>query len=177
MDRTTHDELRPGARDERGVALLVAVMMLSLLGIIGLASMDTVMRDRQVAGFQGRARTALYAGDAGVATGMSLIRQAKLNKQLEDQGQLQSFNPPFPTQGAPQTIGTGSPQDPLFHQDPAAPQAVDFVGKGGPCKLGGVTSLNMNMRDAIFKIRVQGRTPEGARSTIEATTTLCHIWN
>ena len=60
-------------RHERGAALFVAVLMLSLMGIIGLASMDTVMRDRQVAGFQSRARTALYAAEAGISWGQGII--------------------------------------------------------------------------------------------------------
>ena len=72
MDRRT--------RREGGAALLVAMLMLVLMGMIGLASMDTVMRDRQVAGFQNLAQTALYAADAGGTDGAGrrLWRRASL---------------------------------------------------------------------------------------------------
>ena len=51
---------------EQGAALLVAVLLLALMGIVGLASMETVTRDRQVAGYQSRAQTALYAAEGGI---------------------------------------------------------------------------------------------------------------
>ena len=59
---------------EGGVALLVAMMMLVLMGMIGLASLETVMRDRQVTGFQTMAQSALYAADAGVADSLDILR-------------------------------------------------------------------------------------------------------
>jgi hypothetical protein len=176
LAQRAHD--RVDSRSQRGAALLVAVMMLSLLGIIGLASLDTVMRDRQVAGFQGRARTAMYAADAGVSTGMGIIRNDKVTGNLQSQAQLQNYNPAFPTTGAPQILGGGGAADPRFNGDPAAPQPVRFVGMGQQCK-GMITQQNQGgpqFMEALFDIRVQGRTPEGATSTVQATTTLCHAF-
>ena len=49
------------------MALLMTMLLLILMGMIGLASLDTVMRDRQVAGYQNLAQTAHYAADAGLA--------------------------------------------------------------------------------------------------------------
>jgi len=170
---------RERAKREQGAALLVAVMLLSLLGVIGFASMDTVMRDRQVAGFQSRARTALYAAEAAVATAMGQLRQDKSSTNLlQSQGDLEDYDPAFPTPGAPQVINTGMPQDPFFHVDPGAAQAVRYVGRGGPCG-GLIIQQNANgpqFAEALFDIRVRGATPEGARSTIQATTTLCHAY-
>lgn len=169
---------RVDARREEGVALLIAVMMLALLGIIGLASMDTVMRDRQVAGFQGRARTAMYAADAGISTGMGIIRQDKVTGNLDNQGQLQNYNPAFPDAGTPQVLGPGTPSDPFFYRDPAAAQAIRYVGKGQQCA-GMIIQQNQGgpqFYEALFDVRVQGRTPEGATSTVQATTTLCHAY-
>ena len=60
---------------ERGSALLVAMLMLALMGIIGIASLETVARDRQVAGFGNLAQSALYAADAGIAESLDLLRQ------------------------------------------------------------------------------------------------------
>ena len=66
MRRRSHD------RRERGSALLVAMLMLALMGIIGIASLETVTRDRQVAGYGNLAQSALYAADAG--NGLPAVR-------------------------------------------------------------------------------------------------------
>ena len=66
---------RRARRGEGGAALLIAVLFLALMGVIGLASLDTVTRDRQVAGYQSRAQTALYAAEAGVNFALALIRR------------------------------------------------------------------------------------------------------
>ena len=49
---------------EGGAILLVSMLMLVLMGMIGLSSLNTVMSDRQGAGFQIRAESARYAADA-----------------------------------------------------------------------------------------------------------------
>ena len=46
-------------RREGGAALLMAMLMLVLMGMIGLASLDAVMRDRQASGFQNLSQSAL----------------------------------------------------------------------------------------------------------------------
>ena len=63
------------AKREGGAALLMSMLMLVLMGMIGLASLDTVMRDRQVAGFQSLSQTALYAADAAVSEGLDIVRR------------------------------------------------------------------------------------------------------
>jgi hypothetical protein len=60
MERREH----AARRREQGSALFLAVMMLVLMGFLGLAALDRVTRDEQVAGFQNRARTAFYAAEA-----------------------------------------------------------------------------------------------------------------
>jgi Tfp pilus assembly protein PilX len=62
-----------GTKREGGAALLVTVLLLALMDVIGLASLDTVMRDRQMTGFQNQAQTALYAADAGVADALDTV--------------------------------------------------------------------------------------------------------
>ena len=61
-------------RREGGSALIVTVLLLVLLAVIGLAALDTVTRDQQVAGFQNRSRLALYAAEAGVADAKDRLR-------------------------------------------------------------------------------------------------------
>ncbi|MEE8386914.1 MAG: pilus assembly PilX N-terminal domain-containing protein [Dehalococcoidia bacterium] len=163
---------------EQGAALFVAVLMLAMMSLIGLASMDTVMRDRQVAGFQSRARTALYAAEAGVAWGQGIIYQQVQALAAEGVSGLYSFNPAFPTEAAPSYLGDGAVTNPSFMQDPdpAVPQAVDYIGKGQDCE-GWIMSDeygSAQWREALFDVRVEGRTPEGASVRIEAITTACY---
>lgn len=165
-------------RRESGAALFVAVLMLAMMGLVGLASLDTVMRDRQVAGFQSRARTALYAAEAGVAWGQGLVFQQVQALAVEGVSALHAFDPAFPTELAPQYLGDGGVANPSFLQDPdpAVTQAVDYLGKGHDCE-GWIMSDeygSAQWREALFDVRVEGRTPEGARARIQAITTACY---
>ena len=51
--------IRRNGHREQGVVLLVSILILALMGIIGLSSLDTVMRDRQAAGPSGPGRNRL----------------------------------------------------------------------------------------------------------------------
>ena len=72
MSRDIRRSLR---RSERGSALFVAVLMLVMMGFLGVAALDSVARDREVAGLQNRSRTAFYAAEAGLANARQLIHQ------------------------------------------------------------------------------------------------------
>lgn len=170
---------RPRKR-ESGVALLLAVMMLSIMGLIGLSSMESVMRDRQVAGFQSRARSALYAADAGVAWGRGIIfEQVEL---LVSQGvaALHKFNPAFPDETAPRLLGDGTAGQPRFmkNPDPAITQALDYVGAGESCESWVMSDEygGAQWREALFAVNVEGRTAEAGNAArrIEATSTYCY---
>ena len=137
-------------RHERGAALLLAVLMLAIMGVVGLASMDTTMRDRQIAGFQKRAQTAFYAAEAGVSLGLALLRADAQALAEGGEGALVDYDPSgetpprFPDQSAPTFLGTDFPLpgSPSFFLDPdasdpdnpsAPPKAIRYVGKGGTC--------------------------------------------
>lgn len=167
-----------GRRREAGTALFVAVLMLAMMGLIGLASMDTVMRDRQVAGFQSRARTALYAAEAGVAWGQGLIYNDVQGLAEEGVAALHDYDPPFPSDLAPRYLGDGAVTNPSFFQDPdpGVAQAVDYIGKGRDCADWIMSDEygSAQWREALFDVRVQGQTPEGAAARIQAITTACY---
>ena len=59
---------------QEGAALFVAVLVLALMGALGIMAFNTVLVDRQVAGFQNRAKTSFYAAEAAAAEGRSLVR-------------------------------------------------------------------------------------------------------
>ena len=184
--------LQVDRRREAGAALIVAVLLLAMLGVIGLASMEAVTRDRQVAGFQNRARVAMYAADAGVANAVGIIRAQAQALAPGGEAALVSFNPAFPGQSgvAMQTLGSQfpAPGSPSYGMDPnasnplntAAPaQAIRYIGRGSPCP-GWVMSGDVGSvqwREAIWDIRVVGSAPGGGNVAIQAAAANCHPYN
>ena len=80
-------------RREEGAALLVAVLLLALMGIVGLASMETVTRDRQVAGYQSRAQTALYAAEGGISQALEMIDDEVADRAPRGEAALLEWTP------------------------------------------------------------------------------------
>ena len=168
------------SRRQQGVALLVSIMMLTIMGLIGLGSMELATRDRQVAGYMASSRSALYAADAGIALGQSIIDQGVGELVPQGVSALFGFEPSFPTEGSPQILGDGSASQPRFMQnpDPEIDQAVDYVGVGEACD-GWIMSDEFGgsqWREALFSINVEGRTPTaiGSSKRIEASAAYCY---
>ena len=162
-------------RRERGSALLVAVLMLALMGIIGIASLETVARDRQVAGFGNLAQSALYAADAGIAESLDLLRQEIVGAAL--------------TQGDCLTadimdediLDRTLPNSAYFEADPSAPGLADIcmLAAATPC-----AEIDASIEQGqpiylytVWNVRAQGVAPGGATSRIHATAERCHAFN
>lgn len=145
-------------RTESGVALLVAVMMLVLMGMIGLAALETVTQDRQIAGFQTRARAAFYAAEAGVSSSKNLVRTA---------GERTSVPVLATTSlGDAATYPYGRPS---FTADPDFPNAVRYVRDGAPWAQGGDLRVGkQKLVNTLWQANVQGDTPDGATARLEA---------
>ena len=152
-------------RRQAGSALVVTVLLLVLLGIIGLAALDTVTRDQQVAGFQNRSRLAFYAAEAGVADAKNRLRAVWSTDQTVD----------FPAEGAAVSIGDTALYPygrPVYFGDPSVPSAVRFAEagaadcEGNDCREGGSKRVN-----TLWQIRVAGRANDGATSLIEVMAT------
>jgi hypothetical protein len=156
-------------RREGGSALIVTVLLLVMLGVIGLAALDTVTRDQQVAGFQTRARLAFYAAEAGVADAKDRLRDVYSTSALVN----------FPSAGTPVDLGDtatfpyGQPQ---YYGDPNVARAISYLdagaidlGSGMDLREGGEQWFN-----TLWRIRVEGRAPGGstARLDVVATRTL-----
>ena len=183
-------------RDERGAALLVCVLLLTLIGILGVASIDTVQRDRQIAGYESRSQTALYAAEAAVSYAMGLIRRDAQGLAQGGIGALSAYNPSsggtpeFPTDATPRIIGADfpAPGPPSFFMDPnardprnlsAAPQAIRYLGRGQPCS-GWIMSSSagsVQWANALWDIRVSGDSPGGTNVDIQAVGANCHPYN
>lgn len=157
------------ARGERGIALIIALLMLVLLSVVGLSSMDTVMRDRQVAGHSSRSRLALYAADAGIAQGLEMVRTSTVGGALAPGDCLAT---PVPV--------TALPNGTSYGPDPTAPTPnVCMLSSADPCapldgsvEVGGTIWLY-----TVWNLRVQGQTPDGAQSRVQATVARCHAFN
>lgn len=164
-------------RRQRGSALFIAVMMLTLMGFLGLAALDRVTRDEQMAGYQNRARTAFYAAEAGIAEGRRLVR---------DEANSVTDLPAFPTEAMPRTLGDVGLFDreggnlPRYYGDPsddlantrcglAAATAICFAKKGGDGgDVGGMNKqANAKKLDVgLWHIGVVGESPDGSRARV-----------
>jgi hypothetical protein len=173
---------RRDPRRERGSALFIAVMMLTLMGFLGLAALDRVTRDDQVAGYQNRARTAFYAAEAGISAG---------RRAVQEEGTNPAVLPAFPIEGAPRELADGGLFDreggnlPRYFGDltagfstdrcnRATPAAICFARKGAA----GHSSLGMNAQQkagkldlGLWHIGVVGQSPDGSRARVAALAT------
>ena len=153
---TTHAHRR-----NEGAALLVAVMMLVLMGMIGLAALDTVTTDRKVAGFQNRGHVAFYAAETGIATSKSLVRKTGERTIIPV---LAATN-----LGDTATYPYGRPS---FRGDPDFPNPVRYVRDGGPWAQGGDLRVGgQKLVHTLWQANVEGDTPDGASSRLEAMIT------
>ncbi len=143
----------PGAhvrRREAGSAMFLAVMMLVLMGWLGLAAMDTATRDRQVAGFQNRSRSAFYAAEAGVAAGRAAIRS------VTSRG---STPPLVATNLGDAALYDNETQLPSFYGDPNfAPNFISYADDGG---VAGGMNLGSKTKfvNTLWRINVVGQSP------------------
>ena len=69
------------SRREEGVALIVVMLILALVSVLAVSSMETTMRDQQVAGVQMRDRVAFQAAEAGLATALVSVSASPESKQ------------------------------------------------------------------------------------------------
>ena len=167
-------------RRQQGAALLVSIMMLTIMGLVGLGSMELATRDRQVAGFMASARAALYAADAGIAWGQSIIEDEVALLVPQGVSALFDFDPEFPSEVSPLVLGDGGASQPRFMQDTdsVVAQALDYLGMGEACD-GWIMSDELGgsqWREALFKINVEGRTAGtgGASKSVEASAAYCY---
>ena len=142
-------------RREQGSALLIAVLVLVLLGLLGLAALDTVRRDQQVAGFQNRSTVAFFAAEAGLA------------KAFETLTTTGTPTVPPTSIGDPAVYPYGRPS---YRPDTTVADPIDPIGTAA---FPG-TSINIGQGGAptyqlgFWRIQVQGDGPAGSVARAEA---------
>jgi Tfp pilus assembly protein PilX len=165
---------RPSAAEraskrEAGASLLVAVLLLALMGVIGLASLDAVMRDRQVAGFSSNAQSALFAADAGIAAGLDLMRTQVVGAALAPGDCLTT-----------PIANTTLPNAATYRPDSTAPtNQICMLASADPCA---EIDASIEMGQPVYlytvwSIRTEGVAPGGATSRVHATAERCHAFN
>ena len=145
---------RSQSRREEGVALIVVMLILALVSVLAVSSMETTMRDQQVAGVQMRDRVAFQAAEAGLAT--ALVSVTGSNTPT-----LASANI-----GVPGDYPLGQPN---YLLDPKVPTPIENLGAQPAPGM----SLNINgngpkFQLQLWRINVEGREPRGMNSRVEA---------
>jgi hypothetical protein len=158
-------------RREQGVVMFITVLLLALMGGLGLAALDAAGRDRDAAGYYNRVNSSFYAAEAGIAHARAIIRGVGSTTET----------PAFPTTGAPQSLGdtalyphgigaTGNNPLPVYYGDPDHASPIRSSGESA-----GQYSEGMNLQSkgakanaTLWTINVQGESPDGATTRIEA---------
>lgn len=156
-------------RNERGAALLVAMLLMALMGIIGFASLDTVMRDRQMSGNHSLSQAALYAADAGISAALDVVRTEVVTASLAPgdclSGEIPSVTLPNNARFGPDTTATASQICMLASAEPCA-QIDASIEQGQPVFL-----------NTVWNLRSEGNAPGGATARVQATVARCHAFN
>jgi hypothetical protein len=135
--------------------MLIAVMMLVLMGLMGVAAIDTASEDQQIAGLGNRSRSSFHAAEAGAAHARRLVAQAD----------TRSDTPVLPNT----SLGDGTmyaryQTQPSYFPDPAPPttggNAIEYVEDAGPAA--GMNLANPKFVNTIWQINVVGQSPENA---------------
>ncbi len=146
-------------RLETGSTLLLTVMLLLMLGLVGVAALQTVSRDQQVAGLQNRKKIALYAAEAGVA---DALEQSITNVNVD---------PVVPAAAQPLGDAAIYPHGlPSFRADPTVADATENLGTRAMknMKLNIGQGGSTQFVNEFWRIRVQGQAPGGTIARIEA---------
>jgi len=155
-------------RHEKGAALLVTMLLLSLMAVIGMASLDTVTRDRQAAGHLGLAQAAFYAADAALSESLDLLRTEVLSPVI---GPGDCLSAVVPTG----SLANGSSYGP----DPnAATDEICMVSIAEDCdelvsssEIGGTV-----FRYTLWNVPTQGVGVGGATTRVQAMARRCHAF-
>jgi Tfp pilus assembly protein PilX len=156
-------------RHEGGAALLVSMLLMVAMTLIGFASLDTVMRDRETAGFNSLAQTALYGADAGLAASLEVLRTEILGDSVPAGTCLATAVPSA-------TLANGTTYGP---DSTATLPGICMLAAAEPCaEIDGSMEVGASpYRYTVWSIRTEGVAPAGATARIQATAVRCHAYS
>ncbi|MCZ6782492.1 MAG: hypothetical protein O7G30_04195 [Proteobacteria bacterium] len=144
-------------RREEGAALLIAMLLLVMMGMLGLAALDTVTLDQQVAAFQNQKRLAFYAAEAGVTEALATLETTGTPVvQPTSLGDAATYPYGQPSYQRDPTGGVADAIKPLDGGGTMEGMNLQTVGDGGS-----------KYQLQFWRIRVLGQGPFGASSRIE----------
>ncbi|GEM_PF-3461705 len=161
-------ENRPGnqalqyrfAPRERGIALITVMMILALIATLAISSMETVMRDNQVAAVQMRNRVAFQAAEAGLAVALA---------------SMTSSTAPTLVQTDIGVVGDYPMGQPSFQLDPSVATPIENLGSQPMPGMGlNIDGNGPKFQLQLWKIHVEGSEPRGMTARIEAATAV--LW-
>jgi len=157
MSASLPEEHRERAR-EAGIALLASVLLLLMLASIGLASLNVVQGDQQVAGYLNRKAVALHAADAAISRALDTMAV--------------NGTPTVPTSSMGDTTLYPNGQ-PSYRTDPTTANPIAKAGTGGLSGYGltgGQGGSGAQFGVQYWRIRVQGEAPGGSIARVEVVT-------
>lgn len=145
---------RPNLKREGGIALITVMLILALISVLAVSSLETTMRDQQVAGVQMRDRVAFQAAEAGLAAALVSVTGS---------------NTPTLTSGSIGVAGDYPLGQPSYQLDPDAASPVENLGAQPAPGM----SLNINgngpkFQLQLWRIHVEGSEPRGMNTSVEA---------
>jgi len=143
---------------EAGIALLASVLLLLMLASIGLAALNVVERDQQVAGYLNRKAIALHAADAAIARALGTLAATG------------TPTVPVTTMGDSSLYPGGQPS---YRTDTTTATPIKKAGTGslpGYQLSGGGGGAQAPYSIQYWKIRVQGEAPGGSIARVEVLT-------
>jgi len=170
--REIHQANDSKRRRESGAAMFIAVLMLVLMGWMGMAAMNTVTRDNQIAGFQNRNQNAFFAAEAGVAYARAVVEH-----EIGDTTDLPGVGtvPAFPTRAAPTQIsqvanyaewqnGIAGSELPRYYADPnppdpTKPEPIHYFGPGEIMDGDDLQVGGTHRQGTLWRITVVGQSP------------------
>ena len=158
MSPSTPRDWRATASREAGIALLASVMLLLMLASIGLAALNVVERDQQVAGYLNRKAVALHAADAAIARALGTLAATGTpsvpNTTIGDSTLYPNGQPSYRTDTTAAT--------PIKKSGTGSLAGYQISGAQG----GGIAPYSVQ----YWKIRVQGEAPGGSVARVEVLT-------
>ena len=163
--------LRPEARREGGIALVLSILLLIAVSTLALSTMQTAASDGTVAGFQNQEQIAFYAAEAGIADARAVVRN------MGERAQVPDYPGDFPNAANPETLSNAAMfvgDQPIYYADPNPPTAapIMYVGEGAPCTEGcNMTLGGLKFNHTKWQVNVVGESPSGDQKRLEVVAT------
>jgi hypothetical protein len=156
IELSSQGDSRHSHKRERGIALITVMLILALVSILAVSSLESTMRDQQVAAVQMRNRVAFQAAEAGLATALVSVTGS---------------NTPSLASGSIGVVGDYPIGQPSYQLDPKVATPVENLGAQPAPGM----SLNINgngpkFQLQLWRIHVEGSEPRGMNSRVEAAT-------